>query len=128
GVIVVGVYLIANDQPTMGGLIACAILVGRALAPLTQVAALLTRYHQSRTALHAIDRLMNLPVERPPDKQFLHRPRLRGEIAFKNVTFAYPNQTVDVLNNVSFRIASGERVALIGRVGSGKTTIEKLIL
>src|SRR5437867_2180427 len=128
GVIVVGVYLIADDKLTMGGLIACSILIGRALAPLCQVAALLTRYHQSRAALGSIDQLMNLPVERPAGKSFVQRPRLRGAIEFRNVSFAYPNQTVDVLHNVSFRIVPGEQVGIIGRVGSGKTTVEKLIL
>lgn len=127
-VILLGVYLIADDKLTMGGLIACTILTGRALAPLSQVAGLLTRYHQSRDALAQIDRLMNLPVERPAGKDFVHRPVLQGGVEFKNVNFTYPEQSSEALSNVSFRIAAGERVAIIGRVGSGKTTIEKLIL
>lgn len=127
-VIVMGVYLIADDKLTMGGLIACSILTGRALAPLSQVASLLTRYHQSRDALMSIDRLMNLPVERPAGKDFVHRPALHGGVEFKNVSFAYPDQTSEALSEVSFKIAPGERVAIIGRVGSGKTTVEKLVL
>lgn len=127
-VIVMGVYLIADDKLTMGGLIACSILTGRALAPLSQVASLLTRYHQSRDALMSIDRLMNLPVERPAGKDFVHRPSLHGGVEFNNVSFAYPDQTAEALSEVSFKIAPGERVALIGRVGSGKTTVEKLVL
>jgi ATP-binding cassette subfamily C protein LapB len=127
-VILLGVYLIADDKLTMGGLIACTILTGRALAPLSQVAGLLTRYHQSRDALHQIDRLMKLPVERPAGKDFVHRPALQGGIEFKNVSFTYPEQSSEALSNVSFKIAPGERVAIIGRVGSGKTTIEKLVL
>lgn len=127
-VVVIGVYLIADDRLTMGGLIACTILAGRALAPLSQVAGLTTRYHQARTALAGIDRLMALPVERPPGKHFVHRPPLRGEIEFRQVSFRYPGRDSAALDGVSFRIASGERVGLIGRIGSGKTTIEKLIL
>jgi ATP-binding cassette subfamily C protein LapB len=123
-----GVYLIADDKLTMGGLIACSTLTGRALAPLSQVASLLTRYHQSRDALMSIDRLMNLPVERPAGKDFVHRPAFRGGVEFKNVSFAYPDQGADALSDVSFKIAPGERVAIIGRVGSGKTTVEKLVL
>lgn len=127
-VILIGVYLIADDRLTMGGLIACTILTGRALAPLSQVAGLLTRYHQSRDALNQIDQLMHLPVERPADQEFLHRPVLQGAIEFKNVSFSYPEQKTEALTNVSFRIGSGERVGFIGRVGSGKSTVEKLVL
>lgn len=127
-VVVIGVYLIADDRLTMGGLIACTILAGRALAPLSQMAGLTTRYHQARTALAGIERTMALPVERPPGKHFLHRPPLRGEIEFRAVSFRYPGRDGVALDGVSFRIASGERVGLIGRIGSGKTTIEKLIL
>jgi ATP-binding cassette, subfamily C, bacterial LapB len=127
-VIVGGVYLIADDKLTMGGLIACSILTGRVLAPLSQVAALLTRYDQARVGLQSIDRLMQLPAERAPDKAYVHRPAIQGGIEFRNVRFAYPNQATEVLADVSFRIVPGERVGIIGRVGSGKTTIEKLIL
>jgi ATP-binding cassette subfamily C protein LapB len=128
GVVVCGVYLIRDERLTVGGLIACTLLTGRVLAPLTQVAGLLTRWHQARTALLSIDRLMALPLERSNDNAYLSRPRLRGGIEFRDVSFNYPGQAVPALRNVSFRIAPGERVALIGRIGSGKTTIEKLVL
>jgi len=128
GVIVVGVYLIAERELTIGALVAVTILTSRALAPLGQVAGLMTRYHQSKSALMTLNNVMQLPVERPPAKSFVHRPKIRGEIEFRNVTFAYPGQQTPALSNVSFRLGAGERVGLIGRIGSGKSTVEKLIL
>jgi len=128
GVVVVGVYEIAAGRLTTGGLIACSILAGRAMAPLGQVAAVLTRYHQARTSLDTLNRIMQLPSERPPERIFVHRPVLKGAIEFKSVSFSYPGQKLPALSDVSFRIAPGERVGLIGRIGSGKSTIEKLVL
>ena len=127
-VIVVGVYLIAERDLTVGALVACTILNSRALAPLGQVAGLMTRYHQSVEALRTLHNVMQLPVERPANKSFVHRPRIRGEIEFRNVSFSYPGQQIPALSNVSFRLGAGERVGLIGRIGSGKSTVEKLVL
>jgi ATP-binding cassette subfamily C protein LapB len=126
--IIVGVYLIADKSLSMGALIACTMLAGRTLAPLSQVAALATRFHHARTALIGLDRIMQLPVEHPPGKSFVHRPDFKGGIEFQNTSFAYPEQPVEALSKVSFKIAAGERVGIIGRIGSGKSTIEKLIL
>jgi ATP-binding cassette subfamily C protein LapB len=127
-VVIVGVYMIAEGDITMGALIACTILTGRALAPMAQVAGLLTRYHQSKAAMKSLNDMMNLPVERPSGREFLHRPTFKGGIEFKKVTFRYPDQSIDALTEVSFDIKPGEKVAFIGRIGSGKSSIEKLIL
>ncbi|MEC5216685.1 ATP-binding cassette subfamily C protein LapB [Actimicrobium sp. GrIS 1.19] len=126
--IIVGVYLIADKALSMGALIACTMLAGRTLAPLSQVAALATRFHHARSALMGLDRIMNLPVEHPPGKSFVHRPDFQGGVEFQNVSFAYPESPVEALSKASFKIAPGERVGIIGRIGSGKSTIEKLIL
>jgi ATP-binding cassette subfamily C protein LapB len=104
------------------------LLVGRTLAPLGTMAAMLTRFQQSRVALKALDQLMETPVERPPGKAFLHRPLLGGEIEFRKVGFRYPATTLQSLDGVSFRLKPGERVGVIGRVGSGKSTIARLLL
>ena len=127
-IVIVGVYLIAERELTMGALIAASMLAGRALAPAGQIVGLLMQYQGARTAMASLEGLMAKPVERPVDASFVHRRELRGEIEFRNVRFAYPNRQDTALDGVSFRIAAGERVALIGRVGSGKSTIERLIL
>ncbi len=128
GVVVYGVYRISEGELTVGGLVACTILAGRAMAPLAQVAGLLTRFQQSRAALTALNEVMKTPVERPADRVFLHRPHLKGEIEFKNIIFSYPDQKTPVLNGLSFRIGAGERIGIIGQIGSGKSTIERLIM
>ena len=127
-VVVYGVHRIAQGDITMGALIASTILTGRALQPLGAVAAMLTRLQQSRVALKALDTLMNTPVERPEDKTFLHRPRLRGEIEVKNVSFTYPEQAAKALDGLSLSISPGEKIGILGRVGSGKSTIARLLL
>ncbi len=128
GVVIYGVYLIKDGALTVGGLIACVMLSHRALAPLVQVAQLLTRFHRSMASLRALNQIMRAPVERPPLKKFLHRPELKGGITFQDVRFRYPGRDIEALKGVSFKIAPRERVGLIGRVGSGKSTVAKLIL
>ena len=128
GVVIFGVYRIADGEMSVGALVACTIITGRAMAPLAQVAGILTRYHQARAAFEALDQVMALPNERPADAHFLHRPQVQGAIAFQNVGFRYPGDRQAALEQVSFAIAAGERVGLVGRIGSGKTTVEKLVL
>jgi ATP-binding cassette, subfamily C, bacterial LapB len=127
-IIIVGVYLISQRELTMGALIAATMLSSRALAPAGQIVGLLMQYQGARTALESLNKVMDQPVERPVGENFIHRRELRGDIEFRNVKFAYPNGQDSALDGVSFKINAGERVALIGRVGSGKSTIERLIL
>jgi len=127
-IIIVGVYLLTQGKMSMGGIIAAGMLSGRAMAPLGQIAGLLMQYQNARTSLTALEGTMSSPVERPEDAQFLHRESFRGELEFRGASFAYPGRDDPALREVSFRVQAGERVGIIGRIGSGKTTIEKLVL
>ncbi|MES2014010.1 MAG: type I secretion system permease/ATPase [Pseudomonadota bacterium] len=126
--VLLGVYLVVEGDLTMGGLIACTMLAGRALAPIAQSAGLMTQYHNASTSLASLEEIMKKPVERPEDSSFLSRPAFMGDIEFREVSFTYPGTDVDALKNVSFKIRAGDHVAILGRMGSGKTTLHKLIL
>jgi len=127
-IIVYGVYMIQDFELSMGGLIAIVILTGRTLAPMGQVAGLMTNYEDTKTSYETLNDIISQPSERPDGKKFLERPDFSGHIEFIDVTFAYPGSDIPALKNVSFVITPGEHVAIIGRIGSGKSTIQKLLL
>lgn len=127
-VVIIGVYQIIEGNLTQGGLIAAYLLSSRAMAPVSQAAALLAQYHQSSTALQSLNGVMDKPVERPEGSRFISRPVVRGDIAFDKVTLRYPESENEALRDVSLRVKAGEKVALLGRVGSGKSTLHKLLL
>jgi len=127
GVVIVGVHEIAIRELTMGGLIACSILAGRAIAPLAQISQLLTRMTSTRTAYRQINEMMQLPSE-GPEGDALRLSGVEGRIEFRNVGFKYPGAPERAIDGLSFTVEPGEHVALLGRVGSGKSTIARLIL
>jgi ATP-binding cassette subfamily C protein LapB len=127
GVVIVGVHLIAVRDMTMGGLIACSILAGRAIAPLAQISQLLTRLTSTRTAYRQLNDMMKRPPE-GPEGEALKLHKVDGKIEFRNVGFRYPGAAERALDGLGFTINPGEHVGLLGRVGSGKSTIARLIL
>lgn len=125
--VVVGVFLILDGKLSVGALVAANMLSGRVLGPIAGIAAVITRGTQTVSALRSIDRLMALERERPPEKIFVAREIRDGAVDFQNVSFAYGNSAAKALDRVSFRIRPGEKVGIIGRIGSGKTTVGKML-
>lgn len=128
GTVVMGVYLVAAGDLSMGGIIAAVMLGGRAVQPLAQLSLLATRFNQAKASMSLINQVMEMPVEEEEGKSYVSRPTLKGKIEFDKVCFSYPGQQNYALHEVSFTIQPGERVALIGGIGAGKSSLEKLIL
>jgi len=127
-IIVVSVFRIQSGDMSMGALIGCTILTGRAMAPIGQVAALLSRLQGSLVSLSGLNDLIKLPQEREEGREYLRKPHFEPRIEFDDVTFSYTPESAPAIINASFSIEPGERVAILGRVGSGKSTLLRLIL
>ena len=127
GVVIAGVFAIAAHNLTMGGLIACSILAGRAVAPLTGIAQLLTRLNAARTAYREIDKFMSRPSEGPAGHG-LRMGHVNGALEFRAVDFRYPGAAELALTGINLTVQPGEHIALIGPIGSGKSTIARLLL
>ncbi len=127
GVVIVGVFEIAAHNLTTGALVACSILSGRAVQPLAQIATLLSRVSATRTAYRQIDQMMVMPSE-GPGAAGLKPAKVAGAIDLRNVTFKYPGAAEPTLQGFNLSIPAGQKVAMLGRVGSGKSTIARMIL
>ena len=128
GMVIWGVYRIGAGEMTMGALVGANILTGRAMAPLMQMASLLSRLQNSRVSLKALDIIMNLRDEQEEKSGGMDFGSLSPSLAMENVSFTYPGAQRASLNGVSLRIRPGERVGVIGRMGSGKSTLGKLLI
>jgi ATP-binding cassette subfamily C protein LapB len=126
--IVFGMYRIADLELSLGGLIAIVMLSSRAVGPMGQIAGLITSFEQTKTAFQSLDELMHKPVERPEGKSYVHRQGLKGSIQFRDLDFSYPESPKKALSGINIKINAGEHVGIIGKVGSGKTTLIKLIM
>ncbi|MHA6786315.1 type I secretion system permease/ATPase [Pseudomonas bijieensis] len=126
--IVFGVYLIIAGNLSMGGLVACYMLSGRALSPLASLSGLLTRYQQARVTMTSVDQMMELPQERNFDERPLSRKVLQGAVECRQLNFTYPGQQNAALKNINLVIKPGEKIGIIGRSGSGKSSLAKLLV
>jgi ATP-binding cassette, subfamily C, bacterial LapB len=126
--IIFGVYQIIDGHLSMGGLVACYMLSGRALGPLAQLSGLLTRYQQAKVTMVSVDQMMELPQERNFDERPFSRQVLQGAMEFRNLNFTYPNQQTLALQGINLVVRPGEKIGIIGRSGSGKSSLAKLLV
>ncbi|MEA1072709.1 type I secretion system permease/ATPase [Sphingomonas sp. LY160] len=127
GLVVGGFYLFNAGDITMGAIIAIVMLAGRAMSPIGQFAFLITRARQSMTTLDSLQRMMDATDERQVAARSIV-PEVRvGQIDLKHVNFRYPGASIDSLSDIDLSIRPGERIAIIGRVASGKSTLGRLM-
>ena len=126
-IIIVGVYMAIEGDATMGGIIAAMMLTGKVLGPLGQIVGMILRYDKAMIALKNIDDIMDMKKEKE-GTGLLSRPNLSGDIEFKDVHFSYKGQNLETLKNINLTIKEGEKVAILGKIGCGKSTLTKLIL
>jgi len=126
-VVFFGVFLIYDNALSMGGLIATVILSGRAMAPMAQLSSLILRFHNAKVAYEGLDNIMQMPVERPSGKYYLARESFTGAFRCENLSFAFPEKEHAFINDLSIEIEAGDKLAVIGRIGSGKTTLMNLL-
>ncbi|MDO9418473.1 type I secretion system permease/ATPase [Pararhizobium sp.] len=126
-IVIAGAYEFSEGRIAMGAIIATVMLASRAGAPLGQIAMTLARFRQATMSLRILDKIMEQPDDRPSTAGFVNRQIRQGSFRFEDVAFQYPGSDYPVINQLSFSVNEGEKVGIIGRIGSGKTTIGRLL-
>src|SRR5699024_5556957 len=122
-VVFFGAPMVIDGDLTTGALVAASILSSRMLAPMGQISQVLTRWQHAKVAIEAADSLMQLPTEGQGEEELFHRPHLQGHYELKQSVFSYGEEQDPVLQIPQLTIKAGERVALLGRNGAGKSSL-----
>ncbi len=129
GIVVVAFYQVRAEEMTMGAMIACVLLSGRAMAPLMMISSLLTRFQQSRRSLKGLNEIMRAPSERSErGAQYISLETFEPRIRVSDVGFEYQADSGAILKNLNVEISPGERVAILGKIGSGKSTLMRMLI
>ena len=123
-----GVILIGSGDLSMGGLIGCMIISGRALAPVSQIAQVLGRLNISLQGYGRINEFMKVTSREEEARAYVERKELTGSISTQNLTFRYPESQTKLFDNLSFEIKEGQKVAVLGKIGSGKSSLVRILL
>ncbi len=127
GVLYFGAKLVIDGDLTVGELVAFNMLAGRVSAPVLRIAQIWQDFHQARLSIARLGDILNTPAEPTFKPTRAAMPAIRGEIAFEHVTFRYRIDGPEVLHDVTFKVAPGQMIGVIGPSGSGKSTLTKLI-
>jgi len=125
-IIGLGAWMVGAGQITLGALIACSILSNRALSPITQIATWVIQWQHAREALHGLDEMMKLPVDRLEIGRAIMPSSCNGTLQLEQAAFAFSNK-LPALQPITLNINSGERIAIVGPIGSGKSTLIRLL-
>nr|WP_215766780.1 peptidase domain-containing ABC transporter [Gluconobacter cerinus] len=128
GVILVGAYLVLTNASNMqaGSLAGFMMLGGRVAAPLVGLAKLMEAINEVTVSLVEAGAVLNQPTETKALTTGM-RPRIKGALSFMDVNFSYPGSTTKALDNVAFEVPAGTMLGLVGRSGSGKSTVTRLL-
>jgi ATP-binding cassette subfamily B protein len=125
-VLAVGAVSVFDGSLSLGALVAFNMISGRVTGPLIQIVALINEYQQTALSVRMLGTVMEHPPERPAGQVSLSPP-ISGRLQFDDVSFSYPSVNTRVLDRVSFEIGEGQMIGVVGRSGSGKTTVTRLI-
>ena len=128
GIVTVGVFLIADGLMTMGALIGCVIISGRAMAPVAQISSVLGRTNLAIEAYRRVNEFMGVTSREEETRGYVKRDKLEGSVSIKNLTFRYPESQTKLFDNLTLEVEKSSRVAMLGRIGSGKSTFLRLCL
>jgi ATP-binding cassette subfamily B protein len=115
-----------DNKISLGTLIAFNMLSGRVTGPLVQIVHLINDFQQTALSVEMLGTVMDHPTERP-DNQIGIKPMITGKVEISEVSFTYPQSVTPALDNVSFTVEQGELIGIVGRSGSGKTTVTRLL-